>query len=49
MKKIKYFVMTLLAVPLLFGCAANQDNEATDKRDNNDVEIQNVRNEDKDF
>lgn len=49
MKKIKYFVMTLLAVPLLFGCAANQDNEATDKRDNNDVEIQNVRNEDNDF
>lgn len=49
MKKINYFVMTLLVIPLLFGCAANQDNEATDKRDNNDVEIQNVRNEDNDF
>ena len=41
MKKIKYLAMAFLPIPLLFGCAANQENEAMDNRDNN--EIRNVQ------
>lgn len=34
---VKYLVMAFLPIPLLFGCAANQKNEAMDNRDNNKI------------
>ncbi|MGM0878923.1 MAG: YhcN/YlaJ family sporulation lipoprotein [Bacillota bacterium] len=37
MKKVKYLAMAFLPITLLFGCAANQENEAMDNRDNNEV------------
>lgn len=37
MKKVKYLAMAFLPIPLLFGCAANQENEAMDNRGNNEV------------
>jgi len=58
-KKIKYLAMAFLPILLLFGCAANQENEAMDNRDNNeirnvqyrpnDVNIRDDRNENNDF
>lgn len=36
-KKVKYLVIAFLPIPLLFGCAANQKNEAFDNRDNNKI------------
>jgi YhcN/YlaJ family sporulation lipoprotein len=36
-KKVKYLVMAFLPILLLFGCAANQKNEAMDNRDNNKI------------
>ncbi|WP_436371643.1 YhcN/YlaJ family sporulation lipoprotein [Cytobacillus sp. BC1816] len=37
MKKVTYLALAFLPIPLLFGCAANQNNEAVDNGDNNGV------------